>query len=169
MRIVFLTLWAVGKFVRRFHVRRYNRMMRLMKRILVFVMLKRGLWRARLRLRTGKQLAEFFVQHSSQPTLLLFIKLVLSRVILIQKWFRRQYVRQRLLLAIMNLQWSSIEFVVLRSRPGEIEDPSLTEAKISDSILRGQTSDVVPVPFRLRCLKEQLKVSPANMITHGRS
>ncbi len=156
MRLLFVCLWSVGKFVRHSRIRRHEKMMRFMKRI---VCAKKGLWKLRRRIRMKHFVARFVGTYETVPTLLIFMKFVVSRIVLVQKWYRRYHVKRLLMLSLMNIQWSAIEFVVLRSRLGKDgSDTTMTAQEINASIREGRVSSAVPVPVRLRLLKDQLNV-----------
>ncbi len=151
MRILFVCLWSVGRFVLRGRKMREQKILRCMHAIVTSC---RGMWRMRRRIRMKRRMVKFVDNASATPQFVVFVMVVVCRIRLIQKWFRRYLVKRRLLLAIMNRQWSAIEYAVLKLK----KDPrSLTE-KINYCIETRQKGDVVPIHVRTFFIRQYLSV-----------
>jgi len=155
MRILFVSLWTVGKFIRKFNSKRMSKAKRSLKTI---VNTHRNLWEIQRRVRAKRRIAKFIDEYAQIPAFTLFVMQISRQVIIIQKWYRRHLVRKRLLLAIMNYQWSPIEYAIIRGKLTDKTDKKICDERINECIYQSKKSDVVPLFVRIHYLKQQLNV-----------
>ena len=110
MRILFITLQVVGKFCRKFYFLRRKKLMRAMTN---FVSIKISYWKMKRRIRMKKIISKFFTEYSMTSQFHLFIMKIGRCLILVQRWYRRYLVKKRLMLAIMIIEWSHIEYAIV--------------------------------------------------------
>ncbi len=153
MRIMFITLWVVGKIrkkVRRLGLRKVSTLLGGVVRANIV------LWRGRRRARARKSVAAFVAQHEQAPVLMQFLKFVVYRIRRIQRWFRRICAQKTLALAMMSFQWSAVESELINEkaskRKGAIRD------SVSAAVLRGRPVAVIPMSVRLFYIKKWLHV-----------
>lgn len=151
-----MTLWTVGFFLR---VSRKMRVQKLNRILTKFSKAYVGLWRLRRRIRYKKSIALFVKKNEEIPLLLLFNMNVVYKIRLIQKWFRRYLVKRTVLLALLNCEWSSIEYAILRVTSVEEGNESPRFRRTVDKcVAEGKHSDIVPIEIRLFYIKNHLEV-----------
>lgn len=132
-----------------------NKRKKLIKLLTRVAKLKVKLWRIRRTINAKKNIVKILTQFSNSPTLILFLKYTEFKLIKIQRWMKRVYTKQRLLLAIMNKQWSVIEYAITRVRNSNKES---LQNSIANCIKNNNNSDIVPIVIRIFYIKKFLKV-----------
>jgi len=151
LRIIYVTFWALGKFISHNKIRRAKQLMKYMKTI---VKARKDLWRFKRWTKAKNNIRKFVVKYEGNPQFLLFVKFVVDRLTKIQKLYRRYYIKKTIMLSLMNIQWSAIEFAILNIRKGT----DLQESDINNAIKEGRMSNAVPVNIRILYIKDFLKV-----------
>ncbi len=150
-KVLYYSFMALGRFLRKVRKIRFNRRVALLKGI---VSTKKGLWRLRRRIKAKKKISTLMRGYEASPVFLVFAKFVIRRLVMVQKWYRRSYVKKLLMLALMNMQWSFIEYALVKENRGV----SLGSADIEKCIKEGKTSDAVPLDVRLAYFRKYLTV-----------
>lgn len=151
LRILFVSFWAIGKFIRKFKTQRLKKLQTFVKATFGA---KKGLWRLRRRIKAKKNLLKLVIQYEALPMLLIFIKTIIYKLCTIQKFYRRFYIKKQIMYNAMDIQWSYIEYVILKTRSRE-ED---LKTAIENGIKFKQASNCVPLKIRIHYLRNCLNV-----------
>jgi len=154
MRVLFVILWAVGKLIKLRRKVCDKRAKRILTRIAHRKKLK---WTLNLRIRSKQRIVKFTSKYEENPQLLLFVKFVVMKITKIQKWFRRIYTQKRMIFAIMNYQWSIIEYAVLKARGMKKSEKLKILGNIKILLKQRKTSEIVPLPVRMFYIKKALR------------
>ncbi len=156
MRILFVGLWTVGKFRRMLTGVRLERIRRGMRKVIAS---HHRYWKAQRTLRSKRNVARFVDEVSITPVFVMLVMFVVQRIRLVQKWYRRYLVKKRLMLSIMNRQWSATEYVVFKLK----NDPRPVNERIEYCIKTNKRSEAVPVNVRIRYITQHLNVTISSL------
>lgn len=160
--IWFMGFWAIGKMIK------LLKKIRLKKKITVInkIASKRiWLWKKHIQTKSKKNISKFLQKVWDSPVLLIFVKLLDHRVRMIQKWFRRSYLKQKIMSTSMNLQWSAVEYALVKTKRHNL---SIMNDVINNFIKAGDTSNIVPLPVRMYYMRSYLEVTiPNNMLNRN--
>lgn len=151
-RLIFFSFLAIGRLIRRLRAFKMCRSIFVIGRVM---RTKLKFWRQHKIVKSKTAVGKFVERVEDSPMILLFLKFILSKIFIIQKWYRRVLVKRYLMLAIMNLQWSVLEYAVLKVRASERKNSDLM---VAENLKAGKVSEVVPVSIRIQYLRAKLKV-----------
>lgn len=122
------------------------------------VAIKKNFWSLKRRIRSKKHIAKFFDRYSEMQVKCLLIMTVGSAILRVQKWYRRYMVKKRLMLALMNVMWSAIEYLIAKGMIETREKGREKMPMVRKAILRRKKRDIVPLKVRIHFVKHQLQV-----------
>jgi hypothetical protein len=99
-----------------------------------------------------RKLYEFMVKQKSMQDFLYMIKLVHKHITFIQRWYRTVYCKKLLVIGIINTQWSTVEYEIIKGTKKQSILGSPYKI-IKDNYNNGQLSNVIPIKIRLKYIR----------------
>ena len=104
-------------------------------KIKCFVSIQKSMWRLRRRAKSKLLTSGFIMEYARLYAFKLLIMKIAKGILAIQHWYRRCLVRKYIMLSAMCIQWSSIEYVLIKKNH---YDPIEEKAEILSSIKIGR-------------------------------
>ena len=153
LRRVFFIMKAIGKLLIKLNNFRVYKSTRTLQ---ILLLRCRDKWCSKIRHNLKARAANFLDKYSQSTNLSLLIMHVANRILIIQHWFRRYLTKKRLMLAIMNIQWAAIEYLM-------IEDKLVNRINLKKIIRitmrKRYDSEIVPIKVRLYYIQQELDVN----------
>jgi len=120
-------------------------------------------WLERRKIICQTYLFNFLHRNSSMKNFLYMAKLAHNQIKYIQKWYRRIYLKRTIATAIINLEWSAMEYDIIKGTKKQ-DILSNFGTLIKDNYIQGKLTIAVPVKTRIKYIRSFLNVKHSTEI-----